>query len=116
MVELQSMLAAFMVQRNRQIRVPVPGAGCMKCEEHRLEHRATLISPLQFLRTDIQPADLKLKTLDELFSATALTKRCQILVENRLAGAPRVTPFGIGHKNPIAKPIRLCHFKMIVTL
>ena len=87
-VELQFVLRAGMIERDRQVRPPILRPRGPEREEHRLKERAALIAALQFLGCHVEPAHLEAQPVDQRLRAGAVPDRGQVLVEDRLARAP----------------------------
>src|SRR5690606_3534182 len=113
-MELQAMLGARMIQSNGQMAAPIFRTGSAEGQEHGLEQRAALVSAFQFLRGNVQAAELQAQSVDQLAHRSALTNTCQILIQNGFAGTPGETAFGIGGQGPVAQLLRLVVAQRIV--
>src|ERR1700722_10421463 len=96
-----------MIERNRDLRFPVLRPSRAECQEHRLEQCTALCSALEFLWSYVEPPDLLAKPVDHFLRSTSISKRRNILIQNRFARSSRIMPLCIGYKYPIVQARRL---------
>ena len=116
MMELKSMLRSGVIERDRYLGLPILRARIPECQEHRLEQRTPLVTPLELLRNDVETPSLLPETINQVGHGATRPQHGEVLVENGLAGPSGVATLRVREQQPVTELLRLLCGNHVVAL